>query len=215
MSRVSIRTTRILVAFCDLTGFGSYVKKASRDQREYNRFIKSLFKEFSKFRRDKYFWVKLMGDGFMVIRELDKADRPNSFLARNLLCRMGRLSRRVYKMIDSIPYDPKPKGFRVRITSGTCSVVSDLQPKELKDFYGHEIDTCARLLDVRREIPLICHESVKDLLDREDARKFKFIKVPYAHGSHLNVEEEDRRALWSYECAKSVKRVGRQIRYKN
>lgn len=60
------------------------------------------------------------------------------------------------------------------------------------------MNLAARLLRVCPDVPLICHESVKDIIGQKDHVEFKKVNP---HRTALDgVEQEDLHALWSYNC---------------
>lgn len=66
------------------------------------------------------------------------------------------------------------------------------------DFVGYAMNLSARLLRVCPDVPLICHESVKDIIGQKDHVEFKKVN---AHRHALDgIEQEDLHALWAYTC---------------
>ena len=189
-----MQRTRIICAFADVTKFGSYAKIASRDPEAFEKFVRDIYNAFASYRGESEHFVKYLGDGFLAIATLVQGH--NCQLAVKFLCELHELQDEVNRLIKDLPGFPKPDGFRVRVAAGQVFKIK-VSDGEV-DFVGYAMNLAARLLRVCPDVPLICHESVKDIIGKKDHIVFQKIN---AHRHTLDgVEQEDLHALWAFTC---------------
>lgn len=188
---------KVLVAFGDVTGFGAWTRRGSNSPEEFKDFMVHLYKEFIRFRNGNGYFVKLMGDGFMCITEINKG----SAKARTLEFMGHALD--LESAIRSITKNtfPEPGSFRIRIAAGHVWKMVASRPGQgstQTDYLGYAINLAARLLEINRESAILCHESVKKILNGalRGGAEFVFKSAHIRGRCPRGVDPEDIRTLW-------------------
>lgn len=202
--RIRARRVKVLVAFGDVTGFGAWTRRGSNSPEEFKDFMVLLYKEFIRFRNGNGYFVKLMGDGFMCITEIDKGSAKKRTLdfmehALELESAIHSITRNTF---------PAPGSFRLRIAAGHVWKMVASRPEQTLaqiDYLGYAVNLAARLLEIDRESAILCHESVKKILNRAAAREIGFsLKPAHIHGRcPRGVDPEDVRILWKVYLLKN------------
>ena len=188
---------KVLVAFGDVTGFGAWTRRGSNSPEEFKDFMVNLYKEFIRYRNGNGYFVKLMGDGFMCITEINKGSAQNKALE------FMRHALDLESAIRSITKNtfPAPGSFRIRIAAGHVWKMVASRPGQGTaqiDYLGYAINLAARLLEIDRESSILCHESIRKILngairnDMEFCFKLAHIRSRCPRG----VDPEDIRILW-------------------
>lgn len=195
--RIRAGRVKVLVAFGDVTGFGTWTRRGSNSPEEFKDFMIHLYKEFIRFRNGNGYFVKLMGDGFMCITELNKGNakvRTLEFLnhAVDLELAIQNIMRNTF---------PAPGSFRIRIAAGhVWKMVASRPGQETAqtDYLGYAVNLAARLLEIDRESAILCHESVRKILNGALQRngQFGFKAVHIRARCPRGVDPEDTRTLW-------------------
>lgn len=195
--RIIAGRVKVLVAFGDVTGFGAWTRRGSNSPEEFKDFMVQLYKEFIRFRNGNGYFMKLLGDGFMCITEIDKKSakkRISEFLNHAVELESG--IRKITKNTF-----PAPGPFRIRIAAGHVWKMIASRPGQeaiQTDYLGYAVNLAARLLEIDRESAILCHESVKKILNGSPIGKGEFTLKP----AHINgrcprgVDPEDIRTLW-------------------
>lgn len=188
---------KVLVAFGDVTGFGAWTRRGSNSPEEFKDFMVHLYKEFIRFRNGNGYFVKLMGDGFMCITEIDKASakkRTLDFMEHvlELESAIHRITRNTF---------PAPGSFRIRIAAGHVWKMVASRPEQTlaqTDYLGYAVNLAARLLEIDRESAILCHESVKKILNGalHGNARFGFKPARIRGRCPRGVDPEDIRTLW-------------------
>ena len=141
--------------------------------------------------------MKLMGDGFMCITEIDKGNakkRISEFLTHVLELESGicQITKNTF---------PAPGSFRIRIAAGhVWKMVASRPGQEAiqTDYLGYAVNLAARLLEIERASTILCHESVKKILNGSVSNVDGFKLMPaHIHGRcPRGVDPEDIRTLW-------------------
>lgn len=195
--RIRAGRVKVLVAFGDVTGFGAWTRRGSNSPEEFKDFMVHLYKEFIRFRNGNGYFVKLMGDGFMCITEIGKGNakaRTLEFLshAMDLELAIQNIMRNTF---------PAPGSFRIRIAAGHVWKMVASRPGQgtaQTDYLGYAINLAARLLEIDRESAVMCHESVKKILNGALQGNAGFVfKSAHIRGKcPRGVDPEDIRTLW-------------------
>ncbi|MCG3205525.1 MAG: hypothetical protein KCHDKBKB_02247 [Elusimicrobia bacterium] len=195
--RIQASRVKILVAFGDISGFGAWTRRGSNSPEEFKDFMVHLYKEFIRFRNGNGYFVKLMGDGFMCITEIGKGDaksRTLEFLnhAMDLEFAIQTITRKTF---------PAPGSFRIRIAAGhVWKMVASRPGQETAqtDYLGYAINLAARLLEIDRESSVLCHESVRRILNGaiRNRTEFGFKPLHIRIRCPRGVDPEDIRTLW-------------------
>jgi class 3 adenylate cyclase len=195
--RIRAGRVKVLVAFGDVTGFGAWTRRGSNSPEEFKEFMVHLYKEFIRFRNGNGYFVKLMGDGFMCITEIGKGNakaRVSEFLkhAVDLESAIQKITKNTF---------PAPGSFRIRIAAGHVWKMVASRPGQTTaqtDYLGYAINLAARLLEIDRESAILCHESVRKILNGAIRSSTEFgFKPAYIRGRcPRGVDPEDIRNLW-------------------
>ena len=202
---VEAHRRHVLVAFGDISDFASWTKRGSNSPEEFKSFMIQVYREFIRFRNGSGYFVKLIGDGLMAIKELSPKNAVSDTIA--ILQHSCKLADSINKTIAKTRY-PRPNGFRIRIVAGHVWKLTATHTKDEKrkqtDYLGYSINLASRLLEVDRAIPCLCHQSVNETIDREDhlGLKIKFMKVKKPTHCPRGVDVEDMEALWSFRAIK-------------
>jgi len=70
---------------------------------------------------------------------------------------------------------PRPIGFRIRVVAGyVWKLMATHTMKEKRkqtDYLGYPINLAARLLEVERDAPCLCHQSIEEIIDADKKAK--------------------------------------------
>ncbi len=195
--RIRAGRVKVLVAFGDVTGFGAWTRRGSNSPEEFKDFMVHLYKEFIRFRNGNGYFVKLMGDGFMCITELDQRNAKAKTL--EFLSHAVDLESAIQKIVTST--FPAPGSFRIRIAAGHVWKMVASRPGQVTaqtDYLGYAINLAARLLEIDRESPILCHESVRKILNGaiRGGAEFGLKPVQIRSRCPRGVDPEDIRTLW-------------------
>lgn len=203
--KVAASRKHVLVAFGDISDFASWTRRGSNSPEEFKSFMIQVYREFIRFRNGSGYFVKLIGDGLMAIKELSPKNAFSDTMA--ILRHSCELDESITRIIAKTHY-PRPNGFRIRIVAGHVWKLTATHTKNEKrkqtDYLGYSINLASRLLEVERAIPCLCHQSVKETIDREEhlGRKIKLLKVKKPTHCPRGVDVEDMEALWSFRAIK-------------
>ena len=187
---------KVLVAFGDITGFGEWTRRGSNSPEEFKDFMVQLYKEFIRFRNGNGYFVKLMGDGFMCVTEIDKGSakhQVSEFLRHAVELGVGiqGISKKAF---------PVPGSFRIRIAAGHVWKMIASRPGQgtaQTDYLGYAINLAARLLEIDRGSAILCHESVKKILNGAVSKSAFRLEPAHLRGRcPRGVDPEDIRTLW-------------------
>jgi class 3 adenylate cyclase len=203
--KVHTERKRVIVAFADTVGFSSWIKR-THSLEEFHFLAIRLYRKILHMRKQFGYHVKFSGDGAMFVKDM----RPghNCKTTITVLRHMDCL---VKFMMDSIARTgyPRPKSFRVRVTAGYVTKLNakicDLECDFQKDYIGYPVNLASRMLDLASENnPVMCHESIKDLIGEKKASAanliFNKVNIPKAEAD--GVDEEDLKSLWTWEFKK-------------
>jgi class 3 adenylate cyclase len=197
--KIRARRVKALVAFGDMADFGAWTRRGSNSPEEFRSFMVRLYQEFIKFRNGNGYFVKLMGDGFMAVSEIKK-DRDqfevHRFLDHSLEldAAVNQISGRTF---------PMPGAFRIRIVAGYVWRVIAARPGETQltqtDYLGYSVNLAARLLEVERETAILCHGSVKKILNGGSNEDFVLKRMATHNRCPRGIDPEDLKTLWTIQ----------------
>ncbi len=152
---------RVLVAFGDILGFGSWMIRASNAPEVTHDLIDQVYAEFERFMAHMNCHVKFLGDGLMIIREMGGGH--NCKMTREFLVDAYHFAFSVNEIIKD--HYPRPDGFRLRVASGHVWKRSMTHGKRRGDEYvGYSVNLAQRLLEVSPQTLAVCHESIVEIL---------------------------------------------------
>ena len=206
--RVRAKRVRALVAFGDMADFGAWTRRGSNSPEEFRSFMVRLYEQFIKFRNGNGYFVKLMGDGFMAIREIKVG--AGGMEAHKFIDHTLDLRAAVDQMAGKT--FPMPGAFRIRIVAGHIWKVVAVRPGRTEsaqiDYLGYSVNLAARLLEVEREKSIICHGSVKRILNGGDASgNFTLERMVTRNRCPRGIDAEDLKALWLVQPLKNPSRA--------
>lgn len=206
--------TRIIAAFGDIRGFRKWTVRALNAPEVASLFIDEVYRSFEAFEHESATYVKFLGDGLMIVRELSTGH--NCGTARRFLQELDLLNVRVHEAIKNIY--PRPDGFRVRAVSGhvwkrqtvcggLCNLMKRAGRKVHKaEFIGYPVNMAQSLLFVYPEIPTVCHESVVELMGTKTCG-LSLKQLPAPKEPRYGVDPQDFHGLWSFRATEKNKTV--------
>ncbi len=195
--KIKAERVKVLVAFGDITDFGAWTRRGSNSPEEFKTFMVEIYHEFIRFRNGNGYFVKLMGDGFMCVTEIGKGSakrQVSEFLRHAVELDVGirGISKKAF---------PAPGPFRIRIAAGHVWKMVASRPGQAAtqtDYLGYAVNLAARLLEIDRESAILCHESIKKILNGSVIKENGFrLKPAYIRGRcPRGVDPEDIQMLW-------------------
>jgi class 3 adenylate cyclase len=141
--------------------------------------------------------VKLMGDGFMCITEINGGNEKSRTLefmnhALDLELAIQNITKNTF---------PAPGSFRIRIAAGHVWKMVASRPGQVTaqtDYLGYAVNLAARLLEIDRESAILCHESVRKIMNGKfrGSARFAFESAHIRGRCPRGVDPEDIRTLW-------------------
>jgi len=196
------KRVRILAAFGDISGFGVYSNRVDDESTQSIPFFYHYDKLVADLRRELGCYFDDTGDGFIAIMEISE-DRASE-KAIKLLVAISQFYVRIQSFLKKWP-SPKPTGYRIRAACGHALK----SPGYMGPIYrSKNINLAHEMLAVEKEIPILCHESVKQLISSGQAKraglKFTGIRngLPMMDGIYANEQEY----LWQVSYEKPKKR---------
>lgn len=169
----------------------------------------ALYDTFIRFRNGSGYFVKLLADGLMAVLELPEQNHKARAVLQ-MMIHADELVRSVRSVIKHLNY-PRPDGFRIRIAAGDVLKLEASHPldktKIQVDYSEYAVDIAFGLLGVEKELPSICHETVREIIeaDLKGRRLVKFKKVKRPAVCPEGIDPEDLDALWTYRILKKIK----------
>lgn len=207
--KIRARRVKALVAFGDMANFGAWTRRGSNSPEEFRAFMVDLYQEFMKFRNGNGYFVKLMGDGFMAIREVPRGrarKEAQHFILHSLdLCT-------AVNQIGGLTF-PTPGAFRIRIAAGhvwKLIAARKEKPDSVQtDYLGYTINLGARLLEIERDTAILCHGSVKRILNGSNGSEaeFRLKRVATRNRCPRGIDPEDLKALWAIQPLKNTSKA--------
>lgn len=190
-----VTKAKIVVVFTDIRGSSRWTRRMGDDEEMRHSFMMAYDRESQFFReRTNATSYKRIGDGRMFTYHLQRG--RESEIAANVLVESLGLIKRVGRLIARLP-SPRPNGFRIRLMSGT--VLNEVYEDGERDWLGYVPNTCHKLLAVAPEIECVAHETVKELIRPNAAKKvgLAFTLLATPRRCPDGVDREDMEALWS------------------
>lgn len=156
------------MAYGDLIGYSKWKRDTLVPPMSKEAFMDKFYDEMKWFVLSSDFKVKYMGDGFMVLRELnEKGERV--YDALRFLFGIDRLVKKIQMLIHGSDYPPE--GIRARAVAGPADKkeMPDPNAKDRKiwEYSSEAIDVSSRLLQIKPRNPFICHRSVVSLVGED------------------------------------------------
>lgn len=185
---------KIIVVFTDIRGSSRWTRRMGDDEAGMHAFMMTHEREAQFFRsRTGATFYKRLGDGRMFTYPSDVEER-SSFVGMILIESLG-LIKRVDRQIGRLP-SPRPTGFRIRMMAGT--VLEATYGDGQRDWIGYVPNTCHKFLSIEPDVPLVIHESVKELIRPKFAKDqgLSFSLLGSQGRCPDGVDREDVDALW-------------------
>jgi len=195
---ISSQSKRVISAFGDIRGFRHWLARRTTSSEEFNNLIDKYYALLIKFRQEKSYFVKYLGDGFFVVKDLN-GNNNDSDIACKMLIDCYELNLSIEKLIYAIPY-PRPDGFRMRFVLGYARKIKIKEDTGIhNDYVGYTVNLSYSLLSIEPDIPLICHESIKELIKNKKNECIEFSRLPrQTNKIPDDIDKEDAEALWTY-----------------
>lgn len=193
---------RIIVAYGDILGFGRWIKRPSSSFEEVKTLMEEIYVEFDRFGLMNGGQTKYLGDGIMVVKELQTGH--NCCMVLEFMRSSYRFAMKIQGIIEK--HWPRPEGFRIRIASGyvykknmaclNCVLSQNTAPGLKGEYIGYPINLAQRLLYVEPHILCICSEDVRQIIGQKKdgviLERIKSVKT-----NLRGVDPDDLRGLWS------------------
>lgn len=157
---------RIIVLFGDISGFTNFCDAVTNDEVEYDPFMEKFDDLVDKTARETGYAFSDTGDGFMCAVDLKPGH--NCATAIQVILYLWKFLKQVEKLIAQKDA-PRPEGFRIVGAAGY------VKRKVKKDgtivLRGKHINMAHNLLDVARGKGFVCHDSLKQLISDQQAKK--------------------------------------------
>lgn len=190
---------RVFVTYADTTGFTTWVKRGATSYEDISAYNRRMYDAFRRYEIDSRSSVKYLCDGFVAFKEMARGHNCGN--AMSVLKNAALIQTEMQRIISKLRH-PRPKGFRVRVSCGMVSKIW-VPPVSKKDrrwkieYIGFSPSLGDRLLEIEREIPRICTETVRDLL--KDEAGIVFQKVTPKGTTPKGIDDEDMKELLSFE----------------
>lgn len=190
---------KIVVAFGDIRGFRRWMLRAINAPEIAWETMNQIYLLFEDYSCRSQNYIKFLGDGFVVIKELNR--KNNALVVRSILEDMAILSRSIIETLK-MTY-PRPDGFRVRVATG--HVWKRITKKKINgrivnhpEYIGYAINMAQSLLYVYPEINCICHEGIIEIIGkRKNGISVEHLEPPKERRS--GIDQQDFTGLWSFE----------------
>lgn len=159
-------------------------------------FIKSFYDGIGVFVNKNDCYVKYLGDGLMILQEISFKDSigPATFLKS-----IRYFTKKMKKIVAECPWPP-PQGFRTRVVVGHVDKIEVIDPldhkRRIPEYVGYAINLAQRLLEIQPGTPLVCHESVLQILG-EKKKEFRFKKLDGISERPRGINTADIAGLWN------------------
>ena len=183
---------RVLVAFGDVRGFRSWMKRSGPSQ--FKKSYKHLQEQWARFATRASLY-KSLGDGFMAVWDL----RPSHNC--RLMIDLAKISVETAEAIETIRMgipEPRFSGWRIRWVGGDAfKLFQSIGRRRQLEYVSPRINLCKDLLYVAPEDPVVLHESAWELCSDEQFEKenLSLTPVPYQRHPALSIFDEDLRTL--------------------
>lgn len=172
--RIRAKRVRAIVAFGDITAFSEWTRRGSNSPEGFKSFMVRLYREFIRFRNGNGYFVKLLGDGFMAVRELT-TQNTNKEVAAFLNHALALES--AIRGIENKMF-PQPGLFRITVVVGhVLRIVASRTGQESSrqtDYLGYAVNLAARLLEIDRREGILCHESASKIMINGNRKEVGF-----------------------------------------
>lgn len=160
------KKVRIIVAFGDISGFTHFCESVTHDEIEYDPFMAKFDDLLDQAERATGYAFTDTGDGFMCTVDLDAGHNCTKTI--EVLKNLWRLLKRIERLVDG-KEPPRPDGFRIVGAAGY------VKRKVKRDgrvvLRGKHINLAHNLLDSARGKGFVCHDSLKQLINEQQAKK--------------------------------------------
>jgi len=183
---------RIIVMFGDIRGFSNFAQHIEDEDTQIIPLMDAINDLVDKFEDATGHRIDNLGDGFLLIAELGTEDDATAI---DLFKKVCDFIEAVHRLIRHWPY-PRPDGYRVRIACGRVVKKKKVGRKPI--FYGRCLNLAHKLLRVEPSIPIIVHESAKQLITENQCRNhhLKFRHIDNPEPAPDGVHKLDMVALW-------------------
>jgi len=185
----------IIVGVGDMIGFSEWEKNLINPENEFYPLMNSFDKLIDEFEIGTEYFTKRLGDGVMIVAELNGENHPKK--TAHFLNQCWHLLMKIQKMLDN----DGPRGFRIRFDSG------DAWKKENSsgiDYVGRHINRAFKALKLDPMIPFGCYQNVKNIIDnnRTNYHHFKFTPFNRTEKTYSGLTKEEVKRWFKVEPIK-------------
>lgn len=186
----------VFVAFLDIRGFGAFVRRVSHYESEFLPYRRAWRDLIDKFEKRTGYFVKRLGDGVMIVREVDRENtsQASTEFLNNTWC--------LFKKSESLTKrkrSPRPEGVAIRNGFGIAW-------KEPCKQFGHDyvadkINLTEKTIHWNRTTCFAVHESFKEELTDYQCKKqgFRFKRIERDKNLlDQGPYETDTKLLWEF-----------------
>lgn len=182
------------VFFVDISGFGSFLRRASHYKTEVIPFRRKWRQCVDKFEKDNGWYVKRLGDGVLLVWE---THRSNTHATAPEALNTVHTFLSEWKFIIDGKESPRPDGVRAAGVYG--SIWKEPSTQFAHDYFGDKINLCEKMMKHHRGKCFLVHESLKELVTPTHRRinKFSFTLLPpdrRVNTDHAYIDDMSR--LW-------------------
>jgi hypothetical protein len=196
----------VIVIFADTSGFSDFSRRTLDRPKLFRDFLLQLYNTSYQYSKKYKCYLKNQCDGVMFVYEFDA--RPSPDQAVSVLKSIENFQSDCESIIEKIPY-PRPSGFRCRVTMGQAWKMMSIKPNKSlclnttcpsvreEDYWDYATILAARLLDIHKNIRLICCQAIKELIGM--GKSIEFIRLPTEKWIPAGVFPQDIHDLWTYK----------------
>lgn len=191
----------IIVAFGDISGFSAWRRRASTQPEIAQPFLQKFYSEIESFSlKNQCFYMKYLGDGIMILKELDEKYTRHKCIVK-FIHQTGILNARLLRIVRGCEWPP-PEGFRMRAVCGHVDKIQVVNPndrtRKMPEYVGYAINLAQKLLDISPETSFICHESVVKFIGKS-VRRFGLRRFKVVEEKRKGIDPEDIANLYEIE----------------
>lgn len=193
----------VVAAFLDITGFRSWLYRASTAPEDKQRFIDNFYGVLQRYvKRHSIPWSKYMGDGILTIREFLAHEREDKRSILKFILELKAL----YEQCESVlKLKGTPKALRIRIMDGYVFKLMVLDPHDqqrkrtIPEYIEYCINTVRGLLEVNPDVPCLATEGIAKVLKPAKGLKIQRLKNPSCYPRGINREDVDGLHILNFE----------------
>lgn len=195
-----------VVIWGDTTGYGVFARRTFDQPAHMKILTRDIYNAFLTMKTDIDCFLKLMGDGFMAVKEYE--DDPTPQQITEVLKAMAAMQNRCEEIVKSHRY-PRPEGFRLGCAIGAVWRIETVMDRpdacsnpgceisRMTDYVGYTVILGKRMIEMYRSVPLSCTQAIKEIAEETECG-FEFEHLPPEQRSRGGVLEDDASTIWAF-----------------